>query len=136
MTIRNQTYQHLEDPTTLFGLSFGMWALLGGTAVGSVLFGFHLSPFPTMMTIALVPFFGGLPTGLWWTYRKLGGNDRMREAALMVWRWWRGPKQLVPGGGVEGPGYVVLPAVEEHRPKALVRDTEEVRKAMEGAWDK
>lgn len=132
--IHSDTYKHLEDPTTVGGLSIVQWVLLAGTAVGAVLFGLYLSPLPPEPTITLTIFVAGAPTAI--SYGLQGADGRVSDMVVALWRWTVAAKHHLPGAGVVEAGYVVQRPVEQARVARTAEDVQADRAQREDAWDR
>jgi hypothetical protein len=131
---RNETYKHLEDPTRLSGLTLGQWAALFASAVTAIVFGLYLSPLPPGVTIGLSIFVAGLPLAL--SYAVSGFDMAISQTIAAVYRWARGAKHYLPGGGEPPGGYVVARAPDDEG--HVARAPEELaaaRRELEAAWD-
>ena len=104
---------------------------LGGVAI---VFGLYLSPLPPGVTIGLSLFVAGLPLAL--SYAVSGFDMAISQTIAAVYRWARGAKHYLPGGGEPPSGYVVAGAPDDER--HVARAPEELaaaRRELEGAWD-
>lgn len=131
---RNETYKHLEDPIRLGQFTVGQVASLFVTSFAAVMFGLYLSPLPPGPTITVSVLMAGLPVALSYA---VGGSDMAVAYALTsIYRWMRGVKHYLPGGGERVAGYVVTPPVVVERPAVRpAEDAAMVRRELEGAWD-
>jgi hypothetical protein len=131
---RNETYKHLEDPTRLSGLTLGQWAALFGSAVVAIVFGLYLSPLPPGVTIGLSIFVAGLPLAL--SYAVSGFDMAISQTIAAVYRWARGAKHYLPGGGEPPSGYVVARTPDDqHQVARAPEELAAARRELEGAWD-
>lgn len=130
MSVRYETYRHIEDPTTFGGLSLKQWILLACTGSLAVLFTLYWHPLPMGPTFALTVFFAGLPVMV--SYALQGLDGKVTDTIVALWYWLRAPKHRLPGGGALVEGYVVLRQDDKQRGNRPVNDVEAAR---EGAWD-
>jgi hypothetical protein len=131
---RNETYKHLEDPLRLSGLTIGQYAALSATTLVAIVFGLYLSPLSAGATIGLSLFLAGLPISL--SYAVSGADVAISDTVVSLYRWVRGDKHFLPGGGEPRDGYVVARAgVDEHPPARSTEDVARARRQLEGAWD-
>lgn len=132
--MRNETYKHLEDPTRIGPLTLGQWAGLIVTLLSVIVFARFVSPLPAKPTFAISILVGFLPLTI--SYALDGSDIRMLPTLTGIWRWARGAKHFLPGGGEPVVGYTVA----ERPVEAVVRaraaeDMALARNRLEGAWD-
>lgn len=131
---RQETYKHLEDPMRLGPFTLLQWTGVCGSLLLAVVFGLYLSPLPPGVTIGLSLFFAGLPLAL--SYAVSGLDMAISHTLAAFYRWARGTKHYLPGGGAPLAGYVVVHAPDDERHVARApEDIAAARRQLEGAWD-
>ena len=131
---RNETYKHLEDPLRMSGLTIGQYAALAGATIAAIVFGLYISPLPAGVTMALCIFLAGLPVAV--SYAVSGFDVSITDTIAALYRWVRGDKHFLPGGGSVPAGYVVAQVGGDDLPPTRASDdVATVRQQLEGAWD-
>jgi hypothetical protein len=128
------TYKHLEAKLRLGAFSLGQWAQIGLAGVLAAVFGVYVSPLPSTVTIFVSIVGAGLPVAV--SYGAMGLDFSVGQFVGSAWRYWRSPRQYLPGAGTTAVGYVVEPTpaadaseVRPQRPSAGSGAT------TEGLWD-
>lgn len=120
MSIRNETYKHLEDPFRLFGLTLPQWAMVAGGLGWFAVFVFHLAPalgIPVGPSITFGIMSGGFVPAI--SYAAAGFDGPAWNTVGVLWRWLLSSRRYLPGSGeIEG-GYVVEAPAEKARPIAV-----------------
>lgn len=132
---RGETYKHLEDPLRLGPLTVRDWLALLAATFASIVFGVYVSPLPELLTISICILLAGAPVAL--SYAISGFDDLSFTVAIgSLYRWARGDKHYLPGGGFPVAGYQVTQHETEHKHTARPQDdlAAAVRR-LEGAWD-
>jgi hypothetical protein len=130
--VANPTYKHLEGKTVVGHFSLGQWGqLLAGVVLGLV-FGIYLSPLPPTATIFISCLLPGLPLAA--SYGAMGLEFSLAQLARAAWRFWRAPRQWLPGPGASTVGYLVVPARDPAEQLPAGPDPSRARR-LEGLWD-
>ena len=128
----NPTYKHLEGKTVVGHFSLGQWGqLLAGVVLGLV-FGIYLSPLPPTATIFITCLLPGLPLAA--SYGAMGLEFSLAQLARAAWRFWRAPREWLPGPGASGVGYLVVPDPDPAERSPERPDPARARR-LEGLWD-
>ena len=128
-TVRHPTYKHLETRLRLGAFSLAQWAQITTAGVAAAIFGGHLSPFPTQITIFVSLIVAGLPIAV--SYGAMGLEFSVTQLVVAAWRYSRQPRRYLPGAEETDVGYRVL--VEPRRTECDL--TERQPESGELLWD-